>query len=155
MKKETAASKLAALLGLNPNDEAVIEATTTKEQKAKKKKDALRGVTLDELDTFRSANAVLLFLQAPELYTARTCKHCKGDFLVSRKFVGYCSYTCLKKELEAIGIDWDTKKPLDEAYVRRVWEHNEPLVIPPAAIKVLQELANGNHSEQEGSRVSN
>jgi hypothetical protein len=145
MKKETMEEKMLALLGLEhlkPKEEP------KKDQPKKGKKRGSGGnfpvgVTLDQIEKYRGAQALNLFLQAPELFTARNCKRelCGEPFLVSREHVAFCSYTCMKRDLhERFGIEWNPNNPIDEQFVKRQLEGNEPLIVPPQAIKMLQEL---------------
>lgn len=121
MKKETYEAKLAALLGLTPKLE---------EHKATKNK--VIAVTEDEIGKSREAQALLYFLQAPDLFQAKICPHCGEGFLVSRRFVKCCSYTCIAKELETVGIKWsrlqeDGTFDISEEFIKSVYEGNEPL----------------------------
>jgi hypothetical protein len=123
MRRETVARKMMEALGLAVPEE-------------KPKNDQPVAVKEDEIDRVREANALLYFFQAPELFYAKTCPHCGVGFLVSRRFVKCCSYTCIAKELEKIGIRWSTLKgeegydyEIDRVFIDRVYEGNEPLWI--------------------------
>jgi hypothetical protein len=123
MKKETYAKKLAALLGL---EEHLPEKQAAANQPI--------AVKEDEIAKAREAQALLYFFQAPELFQAKVCPHCGEGFLVSRRFVKCCSYTCIQKELESIGINWSRTKEdgtydIDEDYIKSIYEGNEPLWI--------------------------
>lgn len=124
MKTETYANKLAALLGL-PDHVAEVHA-----EKPKKNKTSEVAVDENEVQSFRAAQGIIYFLQAPELFTQKVCKHCGESFLVSRKFVGYCSYTCIRKSLEEVGVQWAKGDDL-EALARdpQVYQGNEPIWI--------------------------
>lgn len=122
MKRETYQNKLAELLGL---DQFKVEAP--KSTKSKGKTDSKYvGVTEDAIQQFRQVQGLVYFLQAPELFSHKVCPHCKESFLVSRQFVAFCSYTCIKKDLEAKGIGWSRDKDI-EVLVKDVYEGNEPL----------------------------
>lgn len=122
-KKETYADKLARLLGL----EAVKEETD--KQKAARKGNT-QGISEDEIQNFREAQGIIYFLQAPSLFQHKVCKHCGSDFLVSRLYVAYCSYTCIKKSLNEQGLDWRKGRDIEAlAQDKQVYEGNEPIWI--------------------------
>lgn len=135
MKKVTTANKLAELLGLRPDiaaqSTAVVEEarySTKKPKKGVTKHPVDIGVTEEEIQDFRAAQGLVYFLQAPELFSFRVCKHCGASFFVSRKYVAFCSYTCIRASLNEIGIAW-TKGNDIEALVNdpQVYEGNEPI----------------------------
>ena len=134
MKKETYANKLAKMLGL---ETLAPEPSTKKTVGAKPN---YTGIEFSQIEHYREATALSLFLQAPALFSPATCKHCNEPFLVSRHFVAFCSYGCLKADLYELGIEWHPEARIDEAYVRRVWDDNEPLRVSPHAFKLLQEM---------------
>lgn len=122
MKSETYTNKLAALLGLQDKVPA-----KTKTRNLSHREVAVRE---EEIQFAREAQGIVYFLLAPELFTPKVCKHCKEGFLVSRKQVGYCSYTCIKKSLEEIGIDWSKDGQFEAlAQDQQVWDKNEPIWI--------------------------
>ena len=131
MKKVTTANKLADLLGLGPKvDTSHFEDDPKKRKKLLEKKGKIQGISEDEIQKFREAQGIIYFLQAPELFTHNTCKHCGEDFLVSRKQVSHCSYTCVKKSLEELGIEWSRDGKFEElAQDTSVFEKNEPIWI--------------------------
>lgn len=122
MKTETYKAKLAALLGLTEVHEA------TKEAEANRNRPI--PISETQIQSFRAAQGLSYFLQAPKLFTAKTCKHCGENFLVSRKYVQFCSYTCIQKDLEERGIRW-TKGEDFEALANdpQVYDGNEPIWI--------------------------
>lgn len=130
MKKETTANKLAALLGLT--DKVTIPEQFKDKTKPSKAKptSAEIGISEAEIQDFRAAQGLIYFLQAPELFSMKICKHCGEGFLVSRKYVGFCSYTCIEKSLEEMGIKWRKGHDL-EALARdpEVYDGNEPIWI--------------------------
>jgi hypothetical protein len=132
VRKETIQNKLAELLGLT---EFVVE--VDKKGKPKPKTNAPIGVSEDEIQNFRAAQGLTYFLQAPELFSAKTCPHCGEGFLVSRKYVAFCSYTCIEKDLEAKGIKWSRKGDID-SLIKDVYEGNEPIWIKN--LEALQEV---------------
>lgn len=127
MKKETRLNKLAELLGIKTEVEVHVE------KKANRNK--FIEVPEDKIQDFRAAQGVLYFLQAPELFTMKVCKwhECQQPFAVSRQFVAYCSYTCIKDSLAEIGIDWNRGNLTDadkiEMTINTVYEGQEPLWI--------------------------
>lgn len=131
MKKVTTANKLAEILGLTGKvDTSHYEEDPKKRKKLQKTKPGIQGITEDEIQKFREAQGVIYFLQAPELFTNNICKHCNEPFLVSRKQVAYCSYTCIEKSLEEIGITWSRKGNYEAlAQDPSVFEKNEPIWI--------------------------
>lgn len=123
MKRETMQNKLASLLGL---EELKVE--TPKEKKQRKRNSLAEGIREDELQEFRAVQGITYFLQAPELFSAKICPHCKETFLVSRQFVAFCSYTCIRKDLESIGIGWSRGKDI-ERLISEQYDGNEPIWI--------------------------
>lgn len=122
-KKDTYANKLAALLGLQE-----VKQETDKQKAARKGN--TQGISEDEIQTFREAQGIIYFLQAPSLFQHKVCKHCGSDFLVSRLYVAYCSYTCIKKSLNEQGLDWRKGSDLEAlAQDKQVYEGNEPIWI--------------------------
>lgn len=124
MKAETAQAKLAKLLGIEKEHEEF------KAKKANLNGD-LRGITESEIQSYREVQGLVYFLMAPELYTARVCQRssCGQPFLVSRKNVAYCSYTCIEKNMEEIwGIKWTYSGDYEDAAVH-LYDKNEPLWI--------------------------
>jgi hypothetical protein len=156
MRKETYENKLVELLGLHHLKKPEPEQPKQQKRGRGKKSVLPVGVTLDEIESYRGAQALDLFLQAPELFSARHCKRekCQEPFLVSRQLVAFCSYTCMKKDLEErYGIEWSPTNEINEQFIRRQWNGNEPLIVPPAAVKLLQELTNA-HAGEDDSRNS-
>lgn len=131
MKDETYKNKLLDLLGsvgvtVDPKIEKQVRSTTVK--KVNLNLDI--AVPEEEIQNFRSAQGIIYFLQAPELFTAKICKHCKETFLVSRKFIGFCSYTCIEKSLNEMGFDWVKGQDLEAlAQDPQVYNGNEPIWI--------------------------
>lgn len=134
MKMETTANKLAELLGISQEvvaqSKVVVEAAKNKKQpKGKTSKHPIDiGVSEDEIQSFRAAQGLFYFLQAPELFSLKTCKHCSAEFLVSRKYVAFCSYTCIKASLNEIGIAWTKGDDIESlANDPQVYDGNEPI----------------------------
>jgi len=122
LKKETAKDRLAKLLGL----EVVKEET---EKKEKIRQGNTEGVTEEEIQNFREFEAIVYYLQAPQLFHPRLCKQCGAPFLVSRLQVAYCSYNCIEYSIYAnYGIKW-TRSTDKEVMVKEVYGGNEPLWI--------------------------
>jgi len=127
VKKETRLNKLAELLGIKTEVEVHVE--------KKNNVNKIIEVPEDKIQDFREAQGFLYFLQAPELFSMKICKwrECQQPFAVSRQFVGYCSYTCIKDSLADMGIDWNRNDTTDsekiEMTINGVWEGQEPLWI--------------------------
>jgi hypothetical protein len=120
MAKQTAEDRLNALLGITSKVQEVKTRSTGK----------VVGVTETEIQEFREAQGLEYFLQAPALFSAKVCPHCGDSFLVSRKYVSYCSYTCIRKSLEKLGIGWSKGKDLEGlANDSQVYQGNEPIWI--------------------------
>ncbi len=119
MKEETRLRKMMEALGLADVHQATVA----------KKQNLNMPVAIDEskIDNFRAAQGLLYFLQAPELFTQKTCKHCGENFLVSRQYVACCSYTCIRKDLEARGFTWRGGNDIEALVQSDVYEGNEPL----------------------------
>lgn len=135
-RKPTAAeNKLNALLGLTSKAEEV---------KANGSTGLFYGVSEAEMQDFRSAQGLIYFLQAPELFHPKTCKFCKEPFIVSRMFVACCSYTCIRKDLERRGFKWEKGRDLEQVILDpQVYNGNEPIwVREPQLSRALDILTN-------------
>lgn len=124
MRKSTVQNKLAALLGL---EDFKVDEKSGKSVKDIKNYNQPVGISEDEIQDFRAAQGLVYFLQAPELFSAKNCPHCGEQFLVSRQFVAFCSYTCIKKDLENKGIGWSRGSDLEALAQSDIYEGNEPL----------------------------
>ena len=147
MRKSTRANKLNELLGISAKVAEV----------AVKKTGKIVGITEEEIQEFREMQGLHYFLQAPALFTPKVCKHCGEGFLVSRKYVAFCSYTCIRKELSEQGIEW-TKGNDIEALVASVYDGNEPLWIRSSTLNVIKQMVmtfgNDSSSNTDQSLVS-
>lgn len=143
MKPETKLRKMMEALGLADKLEEHVE--------VKKNLNRPVAVSEDKIQSFRAMQGVSYFLQAPELFSLKVCKHCDGEFLVSREFVAFCSYTCIRADLAERGINW-TKGEDIEALVKDVYEGNEPLWVRniESLTKCLERLT----SHKESSELS-
>jgi hypothetical protein len=135
MKKETAAAKFEALFGIKEQVEEVKIKSTGK----------IIGVTEEEIQKYREAQGLWYFLQAPALFTMKKCKreNCGEIFAVSRKYVAFCSYDCLRLDLKDQGIDWNRSRNYDiELLVQDpdVYDGNEPIWIRESVLKKLEEM---------------
>lgn len=149
MKRVTSAERLAALLGITDKvDTSVYEEDPKARKKLQKKLQKKQGkgpqgVTEEEIQKFRAAQGVVYFLQAPELFTMKNCKHCKVPFLVSRKQVSHCSYTCIAKDLESLGIKWSREGKYEElAQDTSVYDKNEPIWITGEVLERVRAVLN-------------
>ncbi len=130
MKTETKLEKLNRLLGIHEKVEEVKTRTTGK----------LVGITEEEIQEFREAQGLFYFLAAPKLFTARICGHCGEPFLVSRKNVAFCTYTCIRMSLRKQGIEWSKGKDLELlANDPQVYNGNEPIWIRHTNLTKLKE----------------
>lgn len=130
MKVETKLAKLNALLGLQEKA-ADIKVRSTGN---------VVGITEEEIQEFREAQGIIYFLQAPELFQSKVCTYCEEPFLVSRKYVGCCSYSCIRKSLNEQGIEWRKGRDLEALAIDpQVWNGNEPLWIRKNSMLKLQE----------------
>lgn len=141
-RRETQADKLAALLGINKE-----VAETAKPQPPRSKH--VEGMDGPEVGHYRTAEAVVLFFQAPKLFSVLDCKNCGKPFAVSRKHVRHCSKDCLQEMLRADGLHLDESYGSAE-YISRVWLGNEPLTIPPEVLETISEMLK-EHSQLVGS----
>jgi hypothetical protein len=90
----------------------------------------------------RDAESLIEFVDKPTTFARVTCRVCGRDFLVNRANVSCCSDKCRASELETLGIKWDwSKSPEERWYVSSQGGKltNEPLVVPPAALKALMD----------------
>ncbi len=83
----------------------------------------------------REAEAVLAYASGMGGFIRRQCKECNRMFAHTRASIAYCSDTCRAAGLERIGIKWNWLKPANER-----WGKFEPLVVPPEALAILDEL---------------
>lgn len=151
MKKETYANKLAELLGL-PTPAAPPAVGKGKKQNL----NTPVGISEDDIQSFRAAQGLIYFLQAPALFTPKKCPHCGESFLVSRQYVSFCSYTCIRKDLEERGIKWSKGEDYEAlANDPAVYEGNEPIWIKNLdAIQAVLDKARSLNGRDEGSTSS-
>lgn len=129
MRESTVANKLAELLGIKDKVEIPDKFLTPKEKKQKAKR-GWEPVNEEDIQNFRQVQGVSYYLQAPMLFQHKVCKHCGEEFLVSRRFVAFCSYLCIKKDMEANGFEWLKGKDLEAlANDPHVYGGNEPIWI--------------------------
>lgn len=145
MKNETMEAKLLATLKrLHPERFKELDEVKTK---VENRNGNIQGITEDEIQEFRAAQGIIYFLQAPELFKHKTCKHCGAQYLVSRLYVAFCSYTCIKVNLEEQGFNWKKGQDLEAiALDKEVFNGNEPLWIRnlPTLAKALEILTSTN-----------
>lgn len=133
MKKETTEAKLNRLFGDNfvAKVEEVKVKTTGK----------IIGVSEEEIQEFRAVQGIIYFFKAPELFQYKICAHCGADFYVSRKYVAYCSYMCIKLELRKQGFEWEKGNDIEALVLDpQVYDGNEPLWISPRALQYIREM---------------
>jgi hypothetical protein len=154
MKRETTANKLLALLGIESEKKEELVTKTVKKNTPKNK---FQNITEEEIQHFREAQGIIYFFKAPELFKLKTCPHCGADFLVSRLYVAYCSYTCIAKSMEEDwGVVWSKTEDIRSLSegdtndiiqaVNNLWEGNEPIWIRnlPMLQKALEVLVHSN-----------
>lgn len=131
MRKETVEAKLNKLFNLTEKAEEVKVKTTGR----------VVGVTESEIQEFREVQGLVYFLAAPALFELKTCPVCEEWFAVSRKYVAYCSYICIKRSLEKVGIRWSKGQDI-EALVNdpQVYDGNEPIWINQKSLEKLREM---------------
>lgn len=149
MKKETAAAKFEALFGIQQQAEEVKIKSTGK----------VIGVSEDEIQKYREAQGLWYFLQAPALFTMKKCRreNCGEIFAVSRKYVAFCSYDCLRLDLKDQGIDWNKSRNYDiELLVQDpdVYDGNEPIWIRESVLKKLEEMVSLRENQTTSSTPS-
>lgn len=131
---KAAADKLNALLGITEKAAEVQTRSTGK----------IVGITEPEIQEFREAQGLVYFLQAPALFSPRVCANpdCGEPFMVSRKHVAFCSYTCIKANLARLGFTFTKGNDLEAlANDPQVYEGNEPIWIRQRTlIKALETL---------------
>lgn len=129
-----AADKLNALLGITQKAAEVETRSTGR----------IVGVTEAEIQEFREAQGLVYFLLAPQLFTPRLCANpdCGEPFMVSRKHVSYCSYSCIKISLNKLGLTFSKGNDLEAlAQDSQVYNGNEPLWIrQPTLVKAAEML---------------
>lgn len=132
MKKETVEQKFNRMLGIKDEVVQEIKAKTT---------GRVVGISEEEIQNFRAAQGLLYFFKAPELFSYKICPHCKEDFFVSRKYVAYCSYTCISKSLEEVtGVEWRKGQDIEGLVLSPIYEGNEPIWLTGRLLKKLQEM---------------
>lgn len=75
-------------------------------------------------------------------FSKQVCSQCKQLFAVEYMYRTkgmLCSDECRAANLESRGLYWDSTKPPHERWRKRI-----PLVVPPAALKVIEEI----HAEE-------
>lgn len=147
MKPTTAEAKLNALFG---------DLFVKKVEEVKTKTTGrVVGVTEEEIQEFREIQGILYFLQAPALFSHKVCGHCGADFYVSRKYVKYCSYTCIKLEMRKQGFEWRKGNDIEALVLDpQVYEGNEPIWISSRSLQLIREMVlslpeNVNHPKRE------
>lgn len=133
MKAETAEAKLNALFG-------DLFAEKVKEVKTKTTGRVV-GVTEEEIQEFREIQGILYFLEAPALFEYKVCGHCKADFYVSRKYVKFCSYGCMKLEMRKQGFEWRKGNDIEALVLDpQVYNGNEPIWIRSRSLQLIREM---------------
>jgi len=158
VKTETKIERLNKLLGLTQVAE---EIKVVEEQR----RGRFQSIPEDQIQTFREAQGIIYFLQAPTLFQLKVCKHCDAEFLVSRLYVGLCSYTCIQNSLAEMGIKWSRAGILEDEeemihFINRIYDGNEPIWVRnlpalKAALQRLTEFQTETLSQIEASSQEN
>lgn len=121
---------------------------------AAKKIEELFGITIEvptetTNDLIREAQAVINYFQSNSSgFKTKECKYCHHIFAYSWDVEGiaYCSVTCMKMALQAIGLTWNpTKRPSER------WGRTVPAVVPPAALSILQDLVGAQEDRPDST----
>jgi len=95
-------------------------------------------------DTLLEAEAVLLYYELKgKGFTHQQCPTCKQTFAYKYKIRNgkmQCSNRCRKAALEAIGIKWSPKRPLEDRWAKGVRTGLLPLTVPPEALQAVREV---------------
>lgn len=103
-----------------------------------------------EIDKVLEANSVLeYYFSNGKAFKDRECKHCGLVFAYSWEYdsIKYCSVECLRDALKAIGIKWDSSKPLADRY--RFYYKSRPAVISPQALSVVKQAMEENGLQED------
>lgn len=132
MKTDKRRERMLALFG---DDPTLVEAY----EKAKPPPPLSDEDKVKQSDAMLEAEAVMHRYWNPDKYTDKMCRECGQIFATNRpQHVSLCSVDCMKKSLEAIGIDWDPLRSLESRY-RRMRMLPE-LTVPSAALEQIQSL---------------
>lgn len=77
---------------------------------------------------------ILAYYNDKKKFHEKECKTCGRMFAADYQAVAYCSVRCRKVALKDIGIDWDPER----SYESRFLPYRPPLIVPPAALSILQ-----------------
>lgn len=89
-------------------------------------------------DKIREAQSVLNYFRARGRgFKHKACEICKEKFAYDWDSDGIscCSFRCMAKKLESIGLKWNPHTPPD-----RRWGRTIPAVVPPSALKIVQQV---------------
>lgn len=90
-----------------------------------------------EDESARQADAVLLYVEYPQMFMTRTCRVCDRPFATTYRSVAMCSNLCRQRYLRSIGIEWrPSAKPEEQ------WGKHVPLICPPDALLLVEEALN-------------
>lgn len=116
------------------------------EQKAAEALAKMMGIkapsTEEAIQQSREQEAIIAYVEKPELFSKVKCRRCSTIFAVDRANIGFCSDPCRTKTLKDLGI---TRAPEnspngvnDKNYVWRVYWGNEPLIVPGEVIQQIE-----------------
>lgn len=87
----------------------------------------------------REAEAVILFHENPEKFLQRECRVCRKTFAVNRANISMCSDDCRSVHInDVIGLEWSPTGRSPEERWKPQTGGQEPLIVPPAALALLQ-----------------
>lgn len=98
------------------------------------------------LDKIKEAEACLIYFSTKGFrFKQKVCKTCEETFAYRWEVdsITRCSVDCYKKALEEIGLKWTPGKPQSER-----WGPSAPVVVPPAALKILKDRLNDSLEDQ-------
>jgi hypothetical protein len=100
--------------------------------------------SLEEL--MREAQSVINYFEMKgEQFKHIECRQCGYLFAYSYHYDGvkYCSISCIKRALKERGLDWDPSVPVEQRYGPVA----VPAVVPPSALKTLQQVLKNDIQE--------
>ncbi|SRR6266498_3270378 len=106
-----------------------------------------------KFDIIHEADSVMIYFDLlGKGFTKAECLYCHGIFAFSytSDSIKCCSVPCMAGRLRSMGLKWDPDAPLE-----RRWARYAPAIVPPEALKILDEKialqaqSNGNSKPVE------
>lgn len=100
-----------------------------------------------DADVVREADSVILYFESNGKGFERIrCANCKLVFAYRHgsSSVRCCSVECMRDRLKSFGMAWNPNAPLD-----RRWGRFTPVIVPPQALEILDELIQSPPSIKE------